>query len=340
MRRLLITGAAGFVGTNLARLVLAEYPDWQVVAFDALTASGNLANLDELEQTGRFEFVGGDIGDEAAVRRVFARGIGDVINCAVERRVEQDVDGRWPLVRTNLVGTQLLLEYSRRAGVHCFVQVSTDEVYGNGVGTVTSAAEAPLAPQSLLGAVKAGADLLVRAYSQAYGLSAVITRCARNYGPYQFPGQLIPRAIASLLADRPVPLDGEGDAVHEWIHVADHCRALLCALERGRAGEVYNIGADSAHSAAEVVAALAAELERSAAPIAASAKARGSGRGRLVDLAKLRRELGWQPRVGWERGLADTVRWYCEHRRWWQAIESGEYRRYYSLRNEKASSPV
>jgi len=329
MKRVLVTGAAGFIGTNFVRRALAKKPDWYIVAYDALTYAGNPANLVGLEDTGRFEFVHADICDPERVDAVFASPLWAVINFAAETHVDRSIMGAAEFVRTNVLGTQVLLERARRADLHRFVQVSTDEVYGSlGLkGRFTE--ESPLAPNSPYSASKAAADLLARSYYVTHGVPAVITRCSNNYGPYQFPEKVIPLFITNLLENRQVPLYGDGLNIRDWIHVQDHCDALLMVLERGVAGEVYNIGADNELTNRQLTLSILSELGKDESMIRFVKDRPGHDRRYAIDSSKIRRELNWRPRIDFESGLRATIRWYIEHESWWRAIKSGAYRHYY-----------
>jgi len=329
MKRLLVTGAAGFIGTNFVRRVLDVQPDWAIVAYDALTYAGNLANLDGLEATGRFEFIHADICDADAVAAAFDPPPWAVINFAAESHVDRSIVGAAEFVRTNVLGTQVLLDQARRADLHRFVQVSTDEVYGSLGPEGRFTEHSPLAPNSPYSASKAAADLLVRAYHVTHGLPALVTRCSNNYGPYQFPEKVIPLFVTNLLEDQPVPLYGDGLNIRDWIHVQDHCDALLRVLEEGVPGEVYNIGADNELTNRALTYAILHALDKDESLIRPVKDRPAHDRRYAIDSGKLRRELGWRPRVDFAAGLRDTVRWYIEHEPWWRAIKSGEYRQYY-----------
>jgi dTDP-glucose 4,6-dehydratase len=329
LQTLVVTGAAGFIGANFVRRALAQRPDWHIIAFDALTYAGHLDNLAGLDECGRFEFVHADICDEAAVAEVLARSVWGVINFAAESHVDRSIQGAADFVRTNILGTQVLLDQSRRHGVQKFLQVSTDEVYGS-LGPVGRFTEtSPLAPNSPYSASKASADLLVRAYHETHGLPAVSTRCSNNYGPYQFPEKVIPLFITNLLADQPIPLYGDGLNVRDWIHVWDHCDALLAVLERGQPGEIYNIGADSELTNLALTQAILRALGKDESMIRRVKDRPAHDRRYAIDAGKISTQLGWSPRIGFEQGLRDTVRWYVENERWWRSIKSGEYRLYY-----------
>lgn len=329
MKRLLVTGAAGFIGTNFVRRALDTRPGWHIVAYDALTYAGNLANLDGLEATGRFEFVHGDICDPDAVDAVFDPPPWAVINFAAESHVDRSILGAAEFVRTNVLGTQVLLDRARRADLHRFVQVSTDEVYGSLGPTGRFTEQSPLAPNSPYSASKAAADLLVRSYHVTHGLPTVVTRCSNNYGPYQFPEKVIPLFVTNLLEDQPVPLYGDGLNIRDWIHVQDHCDALLRVLEDGAPGEVYNIGADNEITNRDLTFAILGALGKGASMIRPVKDRPAHDRRYAIDSSKLRRALGWSPRVDFARGLRATIQWYIDHEPWWRAIKSGAYREYY-----------
>lgn len=329
MKRVVVTGAAGFIGANFVRLALAQRADWRIVAYDALTYAGNLANLEGLERTARFEFVRGDICDADAVAAALRPGAWGLVNFAAETHVDRSIHGGAEFVRTNVLGTQVLLEASRRYGVERYLQVSTDEVYGS-LGPEGAFAEtSPLAPSSPYSASKASADLLVRAYHVTHGLTALITRCSNNYGPYQFPEKVIPLFITNLLEGRPVPLYGDGLNVRDWIHVQDHCAALLRVLEAGQPGEVYNVGANNELTNLALTRAILREVGSDERMIQRVTDRPAHDRRYAVDSGKLRRELGWAPQIDFATGLRGTVRWYVEHESWWRAIKSGEYQSYY-----------
>lgn len=303
-----------------------------VCAHDALTYAGNLDNLSGLEDEPRLEFVRGDICDSDTVTALLERTeTWAVVNFAAESHVDRSIHGCAEFIRTNVQGTQVLLDACRQAGVARFLQVSTDEVYGSlgpdGLFTERSA----LAPNSPYSASKAAADLLVRSYFKTHGQPVLVTRCSNNYGPYQFPEKVIPLFITNLLQGEKVPLYGDGLNVRDWIHVADHCDALLAVLERGRPGEVYNIGADNELTNLELTHRILAALDKDETMIRPVKDRPGHDRRYAIDSAKMREELGWSPAVRFDDGLAETVRWYIENESWWRAIKSGEYLKYYEL---------
>ena len=329
MKRLFVTGAAGFIGSNFVRRALHLKTDWHIVALDALTYAGNLENLRGLADTGRFEFVRGDICDAAAVRGALAGGVWAIVHFAAESHVDRSIHGGAEFVRTNVLGTQVLLEQARQMGVNRFLQVSTDEVYGS-LGPVGRFSEvSPLAPNSPYSASKASADLLARAYHRTYELPVLITRCSNNYGPYQFPEKVIPLFITNLMEGQPVPLYGDGLNVRDWVHVSDHCDALLTVLESGVPGEVYNIGGNNELTNLQLTHTILRELGRDESLIRPVQDRPAHDRRYAVDFSKITRELGWSPQIRFADGIRDTVGWYREHEIWWRAIKTGEYLHYY-----------
>ncbi|RIV21982.1 dTDP-glucose 4,6-dehydratase [Alicyclobacillaceae bacterium I2511] len=328
--RILVTGGAGFIGSNYIRYVLREHPEDVVLNLDALTYAGNLENLQDLEHSTHYRFIKGDIANPEDVAEVFAHGVDGVVNFAAESHVDRSILNPEAFVRSNVLGTQVLLEAARQAKVEKFVQVSTDEVYGTlgeqGYFTETT----PLAANSPYSASKAGADLLVRAYGQTYGLPLNITRCSNNYGPYQFPEKLIPLMIIQALADKPLPVYGDGLNVRDWLHVEDHCLGVDMVLRRGRPGEVYNIGGHHEHTNLEIVNQILAELGKPRTLVQFVQDRLGHDRRYAMNADKITRELGWQPQIGFHVGIRQTIRWYLEHREWWQRVRSGEYQAYFA----------
>jgi dTDP-glucose 4,6-dehydratase len=329
MPTILVTGGCGFVGSNFVRHVLEAEPAVAVINLDALTYAGNPANLADLAGHPRYRFVRGDVTDREAVRAAVGLGVEAVIHLAAESHVDRSIMDSGPFVRTNVVGTQVLLDAAREFRVDRFVHVSTDEVYGSlgpeGYFTETT----PLAPSSPYAASKAAADLLVRSYAHTFGLPAVITRCSNNYGPYQLPEKLIPLFIANLLRDEPVPVYGDGLQVRDWVHVRDHCAAVVAAWRKGRPGEVYNVGGRSEKTNLELTHALLDHLGKPGSLIRFVADRPGHDRRYAIDCSKIQRELGWRPTVPFEEGLRDTVAWYRANQAWVDQVRSGEYRNYY-----------
>ncbi len=327
--RILVTGGAGFIGSNFIKYLLEKYP-YQLINLDKLTYAGNLENLDDVKDDPRYTFIHGDIADEQRVEDVFkANQITSVVNFAAESHVDRSIADAGAFIRTNVEGTRVLLDAARRHGVQKFIQVSTDEVYGSLGETGFFTEESPLNPSSPYSVSKAAADLLALAYHRTYGLPAVITRCSNNYGPYQFPEKLIPLMITNALEDQPLPVYGDGQNVRDWLHVADHCTALDLVLHRGRPGQVYNIGGHNERKNIEIVRLILRELGKPESLITFVADRPGHDRRYAIDAAKLRRELGWRPQHTFEEGLRETVRWYLENQEWWRKIKSGAYRQYY-----------
>lgn len=328
-KRVLVTGGAGFIGSNFLQMVLRDRADWQVVCLDALTYAGNLANLSDVLQKDNFTFVKGDICDTETVNAVFEPGIDAVVNFAAESHVDRSIHGCQEFIRTNIMGTQVLLDACRANAVSTFLQVSTDEVYGSlgpeGLFTETT----PLAANSPYSASKAGADLLVRSYWHTHGLPVIITRCSNNYGPWQFPEKLIPLFVTNLLAGKKVPLYGDGLNVRDWIHVTDHCRALLAVLENGKPGEVYNVGGDNERNNKEITSMVLSLMDKDESSIEYVTDRPGHDRRYAIDAGKIESELGWKPIIDFHEGLKQTVTWYVEHQDWWSAIKTGEYLKYY-----------
>lgn len=327
MRKVLITGGAGFIGSNFTRFLL-DKTSMHVTVLDKLTYAGNLENLAGLDATGRFEFVRGSICDRELVGKLFERGLDAVLNFAAESHVDRSILRPASFIETNIIGTEVLLEAARRWKTPLFVQISTDEVYGSRLeGSFTEAS--PLAPSSPYSASKASADLLVQAYAKTYGLNAIITRSSNNYGPYQFPEKLIPLLISNALRGLPLPIYGDGLYVRDWIYVLDHCRALLTVLERGRPGEIYNIGARSERTNLEIARIILSKLGLDESLIEFVEDRPGHDRRYSLDPSKIESELGWRPEFSLEQGLELTIRWYQENKSWVDNVRSGEYTRYY-----------
>ena len=340
MKNVLITGGAGFIGSNFVRLMLSEARDCNLVVLDSLTYAGNLENLDGLLDD--FTFIKGDICNSDLVDNLFRRfDIDTVVNFAAESHVDRSIADPTVFLTTNVLGTQCLLEVARRYWRKCddrtcreyregvrFLQVSTDETYGDIKGDYKFKETTPLAPNSPYSASKAGADHIVMAYRTTYGLPVNITRCSNNYGPYQFPEKLIPVVIQKARTDRSIPVYGDGMQIRDWIHVEDHCRGIKAVLEKGRLGEVYNIGSDNERTNLEIVRIILKALGKPESLIEHVTDRLGHDRHYAIDSTKIMTELGWKPRHTFEEGMGSTVEWYVQHEQWMQDILSGEYVRF------------
>ena len=329
MRTILVTGAAGFIGSNFVRLLMAENecPD-RVIAYDALTYAGNLANLEDFQSDSRFSFVKGDICNTEQVNPVMD-GVECVVNFAAESHVDRSILSAGEFLRTNVTGVQVLADAAMKHHVKRFLQVSTDEVYGSLGKTGLFTEESPIQPNSPYSASKAAADLLLNAFHRTYGFGVVITRCSNNYGPYQFPEKLIPLFVTNLLEEKKVPVYGDGLQVRDWIHVDDHCRALLTVLNHGEDGQVYNIGGNKELYNIDITRAILKHLNKDESYIEHVKDRLGHDRRYAIDPTKIRTNLGWEPQVDFETGMAETIEWYINHQPWWSAIKSGQYMTYY-----------
>ncbi len=349
--RILVTGGAGFIGSNLIRYLLEQHVGVEIVNLDLLTYAGNLENLAGLEKDERYTFLHGDVCDPEVVREGLRRADA-VVHLAAESHVDRSIEDGAPFVRTNVVGTQTLLQLALEAGVGRFVHVSTDEVYGSlpwrdpeamdthealsarergesGEGGVFFTEETPLAPRSPYSASKAASDHLALAYHHTHELPVIVTRSSNNYGPYQFPEKLIPLAVTRAMEGESIPVYGDGLNVRDWIHVEDHCRGLEAVLARGEPGEVYNFGGLAERTNLQVLKAVLEATNRDPELLRFVPDRPGHDRRYAIDTSKAEVELGWWPRIGFEEGLASTVEWYRENRQWWERAKSGAYRDYY-----------
>jgi dTDP-glucose 4,6-dehydratase len=336
MRTLLVTGAAGFIGSNFVRLLLGRGEPVRLVAFDKLTYAGNLANLQDLldAHPQKLVFVKADICDPAAVNEAFEQhGVTDVVHFAAESHVDRSILSSGPFVQTNVAGTQVLLDAAKAKGVTRFLQVSTDEVYGTlpeDKPEVMFTEETPLQPNSPYSASKAAADCLVRSYFHTFGLPVLTTRCSNNYGPYHFPEKLIPLFITNLMEGKPVPLYGDGLNVRDWLYVEDHCDAIYTVLTKGVPGEVYNVGGNTELTNRVITETILREMDKPWDRFVTYVKDRpGHDRRYAIDAGKIRRELGWSPTHKFPEAIRTTIEWYKSNESWWRAIKSGEYLKYY-----------
>ena len=329
MKTLLITGGCGFIGSHFVRHMLSHCEDVSIINMDALTYAGNLRNLSDVESHPRYKFVHGNITQQEDVLEAAGENLSALIHFAAESHVDRSIMDSGPFVKTNVLGTQVLLDVARSLNVEKFVHVSTDEVYGSLGETGYFTEDTPLAPNSPYSASKAGSDLLVRSYHHTFGLPTVITRCSNNYGPYQFPEKLIPLFICNLLNNESVPVYGTGSNVRDWIHVLDHCRAIERVWRDGKPGDVYNIGGKCEKTNLELTRLLLQLLEKPDSLIRYVKDRPGHDLRYAIDCSKMEKELGWTPETSFEDGLRDTIEWYKTHNEWVENIRSGEYRNYY-----------
>ena len=335
MRTILVTGAAGFIGSNFVRMLMKRGEKAKLVALDKLTYAGNLANLsDLLDDPQRLEFVKGDICDGDLVNAVFdEHQVNEVVHFAAETHVDRSIMGSRPFVFANVVGTQVLLDTARAKDVTRFVHVSTDEVYGTlpeDKPNIKFTEETPLQPNSPYSASKAASDCFVRSYYHTFKMPVAITRCSNNYGPYQFPEKAIPLFVTNLMEGKKIPLYGDGMNVRDWLYVEDHCDAIWTVLNKGKAGEVYNIGGNNEMTNRKIVETILAEMGKSWDEGVQFVKDRpGHDRRYAIDASKIKRELGWEPKHRFGQAIKTTIQWYKDHQDWWRAIKSGEYLQYY-----------
>ena len=330
MDRIVVTGGCGFIGSNFIRHQLATDLGLSIVNIDSLTYAGNPENLAGLEDEPRYTFHRGDICDREFVDSVLQSAATDaVVHFAAESHVDRSILDSSPFVRTNILGTQVLLDACRTAKIPRYVQVSTDEVYGSLGADGLFTEQTPLAPNSPYSASKAAADLLVRSYFHTFAFPAVITRCSNNYGPYQFPEKLIPLFISNLLNNESVPVYGSGQNVRDWIHVLDHCRGIDAVLRQGRVGEVYNFGGHCEMTNIDLTRTLLQLLGKPESLIEYVSDRLGHDLRYAIDSTKAETELGWKPEIDFRDGLKDTIDWYCQNTDWVEHVKTGEYRNYY-----------
>ncbi|WP_430477057.1 dTDP-glucose 4,6-dehydratase [Bacillus cereus] len=328
--KVLVTGGAGFIGSNFVRYMVKKYPEYNIVNLDALTYAGNLENLKDIEELSNYKFVKGDIADRQFINQLFKEEKFDyVLNFAAESHVDRSITNPDIFIQTNIQGTQVLLDAAKNAEVKKYLQVSTDEVYGTLGETGYFTEETPLASNSPYSSSKAGADLLVRAYHETFGLPVNITRCSNNYGPFHFPEKLIPLMIINALNDKQLPVYGDGLNVRDWLHVEDHCQAIDLVLHKGKNGEVYNVGGNNERTNIEIVKTILKALDKPESLIKYVTDRPGHDRRYAIDATKLREELGWSPKYNFDTGIEQTIKWYLENQDWWKNIISGEYQEYF-----------
>lgn len=331
--KILVTGAAGFIGSNFVFHMRKAHPEYDIIALDSLTYAGNLETLAPVMEEDHFTFVRCDITDREGVRKVFEEHHPDVVvNFAAESHVDRSIEDPGVFLRTNILGTQVLMDASREFGIQRFHQVGTDEVYGDlplDRPDLFFTEDLPLQASSPYSASKASADLLAMAYHRTYGLPVTISRCSNNYGPYQFPEKLIPLMIANALADKPLPVYGTGENVRDWLYVEDHCRAIDMILENGKVGEVYNIGGHNERSNLDVVKTILKQLGKPESLITFVGDRKGHDLRYAIDPSKIHGELGWLPETKFDDGIRQTIDWYLNNESWWKNIISGDYMEYY-----------
>lgn len=328
MMRLLITGGAGFIGSNFIRHLLNSGQGYGIVNYDKLTYAGNLENLADLEKRPDYRFVRGDICDAPSVGQALD-GCDGIVHFAAESHVDRSIYEPAPVIETNVTGTFVLLQTAKKLGIRKFIHVSTDEVYGDLKADEFSGENHGLAPSSPYSASKASSDLLVLSYVRTYGFPAVITRASNNYGPYQFPEKFLPLMISNAMDGKPLPIYGDGKQQRDWLHVEDHCRGIHAVLERGRIGEVYNIGGLDIEDNLSMAKRVLKALGRPETLLTSVKDRPGHDRRYALDCRKIEKELGWRPQVTLEKGLADTIEWYRTNVKWINDVRGGEYRRYY-----------
>ena len=332
--KILVTGGAGFIGSNFIYYMLEKHPGYKIVCLDSLTYAGNLETLENAMHNPDFKFVKGDITDREAVRGLFSEEKFDiVVNFAAESHVDRSIETPEVFLKTNILGTQILMDASREFGVKRYHQVSTDEVYGDlplDRPDLFFTEETPIHTSSPYSASKAAADLLVTAYCRTYNFPATISRCSNNYGPYHFPEKLIPLMIANALADKALPVYGEGLNVRDWLYVKDHCSAIDLIIHNGRVGEVYNIGGHNERANIDVVKTILRELGKPESLITYVTDRKGHDMRYAIDPTKIHTELNWLPETKFDDGIKLTIKWYLDNKPWWDNIISGEYKEYYS----------
>lgn len=332
--KLLITGGAGFIGSNFVHHILKTYPDYEIVNLDALTYAGNLENLKELEGNPRHAFVKGDICDRELVEKL-AEKAEMIVHFAAESHVDRSILDAEAFVRTNVIGTHVLLEAARKRNLR-FHHISTDEVFGSlGADEAPFSELTPYDPRSPYSASKAASDHLVRAYYHTHGLPITISNCSNNYGPYHFPEKLIPLIITNLMEGKKIPIYGDGMQVRDWLHVEDHCCAIDLIIHNGKIGETYCVGGDGEKPNIEIARTILSAMELGEDMIEYVEDRKGHDRRYAIDFSKIKNELGWEPQVKFEEGIAETIKWFQNNEEWWKNVKSGDYQKYYETQYGK-----
>ncbi|WP_273328074.1 dTDP-glucose 4,6-dehydratase [Vallitalea guaymasensis] len=320
MKTILVTGGAGFIGSNFIRYIINKYDDYRIINLDALTYAGNLDNLNNIKDNPNYVFVKGDISDIDTVNKIMEKGVDYIINFAAESHVDRSIDSSNAFIKTNVMGTQVLLDAAKKYKIKKYIQISTDEVYGSLGETGYFTEKTPISPNNPYSASKASADLLVRAYYETYKLPINITRCSNNYGAYQYPEKLIPLMISRAYDNQPLPVYGNGLNIRDWIHVEDHCAAIDKVLHHGKIGEVYNIGANNERNNLFIVRKILDCLDKDESLIEFVDDRLGHDVRYAIDATKIREELGWRPSYKFEEGIEETIRWYVNNQEWWRKI--------------------
>ena len=328
MSRILVTGGTGFIGSNFIRYMVNKYSEYEIINLDDLTYCGNLENLKDIENKDNYSFVKGNICDKAVVDELVEKS-DYVINFAAESHVDRSISDPEIFIKSNVLGTQVLLNAAKQYGVEKYIQISTDEVYGSLGKTGYFKETTPLQPNSPYSASKASGDLITRSYGETFGLPINITRCSNNYGPFQFPEKLIPLMISNALEDKKLPVYGDGKNVRDWLHVYDHCQAIDLVLHDGKLGEVYNIGGNNEKQNIEIVKLILSQLDKDESLIEFVTDRLGHDRRYAIDSNKIQNDLGWSPKYSFDVGIEQTIQWYLDNQNWTNQIKSGEYKEYY-----------
>lgn len=329
MTTVLVTGGAGFIGSNFLRYMVNKYPNYDFINLDALTYCGNLENLKDIEDKDNYSFVKGNVCDTELVNCI-VENVDYIVHFAAESHVDRSIEDPGIFIKSNILGTQTLLDASKKNDIRKFLQVSTDEVYGSLGSEGYFTEQTPLQANSPYSASKAGADLMVRAYHNTFDLPVNITRCSNNYGPYQFPEKLIPLMISNAIENKELPVYGDGKNIRDWLHVYDHCTGIDLVLHKGKAGEVYNIGGHNERANIDIVKLILNELDKPESLIKFVSDRLGHDRRYAIDSSKIRRDLGWRPKYTFEDGIIETIHWYLDNQDWISKVKSGQYQEYYN----------